>query len=91
MDAEKLEKRRKRMERMILEKAQKKEKRIERDRKIQEARVAKAQAKPKDPFYFFKQEEIIKIKLEFPEFDKKAIDKEVQKRWKVIKSANKSK
>ena len=75
-----------RVERLRLEKLKKKEKRIDRDRKIQEERVAKAQAKPKDPFYFFKIEEVVKIKMEFPDFDKKAIDKEVQKRWKVIKS-----
>ena len=75
-----------RVERLRLEKEKKKEKRIERDRKRQEERVAKAQSKPKEPFYFFKQEEILKIKEEFPEFDKKSIDKEVQKRWKVEKS-----
>jgi hypothetical protein len=75
-----------RVERIRLEKQKKKEKRIERDRKRQEERVAKAQAKPKDPFYFFKQEEILKIKAEFPEFNKKEIDKEVQKRWKLEKS-----
>ena len=70
-----------RVERLRLER-EKKEKRIER----KEDRVAKAQVKPKDPYYFFKQEEILKIKAEFPEFDKKTIDKEVQKRWKVEKS-----
>ena len=72
--------------RLKLEREKKKVKRIERDRKRQEERVAKAQAKPKDAFYFFKQEEILKIKAEFPEFDKKTIDKEVQKRWKEEKS-----
>ena len=76
-----------RVERLRLEKQKKKEKRIERDRKRQEDRVLKAQIKPKDPFYFFKQEQILKIKVEFPEFDKKATDKEVQKRWRVVKSS----
>ena len=69
-------------------KLEKKEKREGKAKKRQEEKVQKQQERPKSSYYFFRNDESIVIKVEFPDFNKKDIHNELQKRWKDIRSKN---
>ena len=75
-------------------KQKKLEKKIKRETKmkvLQSNKIEKAKNKPKSAFVFFKNDEIKKIKEEFPTMNKKEIHYELQKRWKKIKNTEESK
>ena len=69
-------------------KLEKKEKREQKAKKRQDEKVQKQQERPKSSYYFFRNDESIVIKVEFPDFNKKDIHNELQKRWKDIRSKN---
>jgi hypothetical protein len=69
-------------------KLEKKDKREEKAKKRQEVKVQKQQERPKTAYYFFKNDESALIKREFPDFNKKDIHNELQKKWKEIRSKN---
>lgn len=75
-------------------KQKKLEKKIKRETKMKElqsSKIEKAKSKPKSAFVFFKNDEIKKIKDEFPTMNKKETHIELQKRWKKIKNTEESK
>ena len=76
------------IENEIKKKLEKKEKRIDKAKSIQQSKIEKQQSQKKSAYYFFKLEEQDIIKIENPEFNKKDIHKELQNRWKTIKSTN---
>ena len=69
-------------------KLEKKEKREEKAKKRQDEKVQKQQEKPKSAYFFFRNDESPLVKIEFPDFNKKDIHNELQKRWKEIRSKN---
>jgi len=75
-------------EEKLKRKLEKKNKIVEREKNKQIARVQKSQERPKSPYYYFKKEEEIVIKDNNPDFTKKDIHVELQKRWKILKESN---
>jgi hypothetical protein len=69
-------------------KMEKKEKREEKAKKREEEKVQKQQERPKSAYFFFRNDEVIVVKVEHPDFNKKDIHNELQKRWKEIRSKN---
>ena len=71
--------------------AKKMEKKIKRETKlkdIHQKRMDKQQSKPKTAFYYFKEDETIKLKLEHPSWNRKEVHAELQKKWKAIKNTD---
>jgi hypothetical protein len=75
-------------EELAKNKLEKKEKREEKAKKRQEEKVQKQQERPKSAYFFFRNDEVIVVKVEHPDFNKKDIHNELQKRWKEIRSKN---
>ena len=69
-------------------KIEKKEKREEKAKKRQDLKVQKQQERPKSAYYFFRNDESLVVKTEFPDFNKKDIHNELQKKWNEIRSKN---
>jgi hypothetical protein len=69
-------------------KLEKKEKREQKAKKRQDEKVQKQQERPKSAYFFFRNDESSVVKIEFPDFNKKDIHNELQKRWKEIRSKN---
>jgi len=73
--------------------AKKLEKNLKREGKlkaIHQKRMDKQENKPKTAFYYFKQDETIKLKLEHPTWNRKEVHSELQKKWKLIKTNEES-
>ena len=71
--------------------AKKMEKKIKRETKLKEIhqkRMVKQQSKPKTAFYYFKEDETVKLKLEHPTWNRKEVHAELQKKWKAIKNTD---
>jgi len=74
--------------------AKKMEKKTKRETKlkdIHQKRMDKQQSKPKTAFYYFKEDETIKLKLEHPTWNRKEVHAELQKKWKEIKNTEEAK
>jgi hypothetical protein len=71
--------------------AKKLEKNLKRETKlkdIHQKRMDKQQSKPKTAFYYFKEDETVKLKLEHPTWNRKEVHAELQKKWKAIKNTD---
>ena len=74
--------------------AKKLEKNLKREDKlkgIHQKRMDKQQTKPKTAFYYFKEDETLKLKLEHPTWARKEVHAELQKKWKVMKNTEEAK
>ena len=69
--------------------AKKLEKKVKRETKlkgIHQKKMDKQESKPKTAFYYFKEDETLKLKLEHPTWNRKEVHAELQKKWKDIKT-----
>jgi hypothetical protein len=74
--------------------AKKFEKKLKRETKlkdIHQKRMDTQESKPKTAFYYFKEDETLKLKLEHPTWNRKEVYSELQKKWKVIKNTEDAK
>ena len=72
-------------------KLEKKTKRETKLKDIHQKRMDKQQSKPKTAFYYFKEDETVKLKLEHPTWNRKEVHAELQKKWKEIKNTDEAK
>jgi hypothetical protein len=76
------------MAKLKQEKQEKLEKRLNKMKERTEQKVKKAMSRPKSAYFFFKNDEQIKIKTENDAITKKEMHLELQKRWKTLRTAD---
>ena len=76
------------MAKLKQEKQEKLEKRLNKMKDRNEEKVQKAMSRPKSAYFFFKNDEQVKIKGENDNITKKEMHLELQKRWKGLKTTD---